>query len=703
MSNKMLIYFIMMLFLSINTLGLFGVTNYTQLSYNNISGTFVDFDNGFDLNLASMATTTAQGVFTSNFTKDNNSYSFTRIVAVDRTVGSSANPIFRTEVLPKNCADQNPLQFRGELNRSPSTTTRHYCYDGTDWSLLSTMNYADDEHWEGGVTYNYLYNISELNYTGYKEFGSYNYSRVLSYSGIFGCYPNHIVNIDLYINGISNKTTTIICDEFNETFSGTYIHGSEDIFNTSFYFNSTNATQDNDYYFNKTFFQDLYNPNAILNLTVPRNFVSADINITSLCEDSQITTLQYNLTYNDINYILKNETNGTEIINNTLASDNTNTFILECSDLFGSTKITNISTIYVKNIILIDEKLNTPFDISNLTNVKAYFDDNSSFHDFKANNNASINFTSPIADKIRFELEYSDGTLITRYVDISLVDDDLRVCANTDGTTHYEQLITSAVKRKVKLINVFANCTVASDYTRFAYQTSNILRAYTINANYNLITYDNNDLQVTLASVDGSLASYINVDNLEFQQTAYNFDILGDAISFQLTDTDEISILYYNIDNDNTAVTATITRTDTNVKVFESSSFDNPNNFTIIYNFATQTDINETTLFKINIEKTNNEGTSSLSKYFNTKAKTGTINSLVAFVLSLFLLLFGLTFTTAQNTFSYFGIFITIASIVILTLAVPTWYILFMQVVSVIVLIYIIIILNGQNQNTLSG
>jgi hypothetical protein len=277
------------------------------------------------------------------------------------------------------------------------------------------------------------------------------------------------------------------------------------------------------------------------------------------------------------------------------------------------------------------------------------------------------------------------------------------VCANKEGVTHYEQLLISAIEKPVVVKNVFSNCVIAADYTRFAYQSSLVLKAYSINSLYYLYTFDGSN-QVLLASIDGSISTYINLDTLEFNQNAYDVTILGDALAFEKTGTHQMKIYYRNLANDNANLTAVITKLDntTTTTVLSTSAFSNPNNFTMYFDFTTL-NVTDETVFKITLLKTSTGGvTTTISKYFNTQAKSGKLASGVGFVMAFLLIVFGLTFTISRTTFSWFGIVMVLASIGVLSFTMSAWYITLLMAINFIIGVYICIILAYQNYPTVS-
>ena len=354
----------------------------------------------------------------------------------------------------------------------------------------------------------------------------------------------------------------------------------------------------------------------------------------------------------------------------------------------------------VFEIVLIDERLNEPFDVGNLTSVIVYLDDNTSFHDFKDAGSAYVNFTSGDITRLRFELGYSSGVVITRYVDVSLVNEfPLRVCANVEGVTHFEQLMTSSGIKPVIIKNVFSNCYVAADYTRFAYQETQVLKAFTIQSIYYLFVFENDDItanNILLASIDGSIATFINLDNLEFQRTGYLIDIIGDSLTINKRNDNEMNIFYVNIDDDNTALSVRIVRLDTDELLLNTTDFSDPNEALIIFNFASL-NINDTTLFQVQTVATSPSGTSTINRKFLTSGATGNLNPALIVIVTIFLAMFGLSFTSSSTTFSWFGAFIELFNVILLSFAESTWYVTFFMAIHGILFVYTILVGYGKN------
>ena len=144
---------------------------------------------------------------------------------------------------------------------------------------------------------------------------------------------------------------------------------------------------------------------------------------------------------------------------------------------------------------------------------------------------------------------------------------------------------------------------------------------------------------------------------------------------------------------------------DTNdiVLTLGADDFTDYNEFTVYFNYATLDDVNDTTLFKLDLVKTNAEGlTETITRFFTTAARSGALSNGVAFIIAVLLTVFGLTFTATRITFSWFGIIILLGSIIIMSFAAGAWYLTLFQVIDVIVLVYAIIIMTTSNYPTVS-
>lgn len=546
-----------------------------------------------------------------------------------------------------------------------------------------------------------IYRVFNITYYNYTLYNSINYTRNLTYSINLTCPDFDNTSVVLNVSGVIVSTNNLTCNNASQIITGSYQASTEGSKPVSFYYNATGYKET---FGSQSFTYDLYNPTASINFTILEGFNNHITNVTLICTDNILNISTYNNTLNGNVLRYANLTNNTQLSNSSTLIDGVNTAFGTCSDLFGTDNDTYSLTVYAKTLALIDERNNSALNVANLSSVRAYYDDNSTYYDFKiAGNVSTVNFTSILTNKLRFELVYATGDVIIRYVDTTLLTDPIRVCGNLEGVTHYEQLLISAIEKPVVVKNVFSNCVIAADYTRFAYQSSLVLKAYSINSLYYLYTFDEGN-QVLLASLDGSISTYINLDTLEFNQNAYDVSVLGDALAFEKVSSTQMLIYYKNLEDNNANLSLVITQIDNNTHsvVFTTSSFTNPNNFSMYFDFTTLNITNET-LFKITLTKTSDEGiTSTLTKYFNTQAKSGLLASGVGFTIAFLLVIFGLTFTIARTTFSWFGIAIVIASIGVLTFTMAAWFVTFLMVIDVIILVFICIVLSYQTYPTVS-
>lgn len=431
--------------------------------------------------------------------------------------------------------------------------------------------------------------------------------------------------------------------------------------------------------------------------------VSSNSTINYTCSNTLSNNFSMYVTFNGNVLKSGDGVSGTSYTNNTVLIFGDNTLIVNCSDHLGSVQETYTNYIYTMEMCLIDESDRTFFDVQNLTRTRVYFDDNSSYYDFKLNNVSCVNYTSAYENKLRFDLGYIGGTTITRYIDTTLIESPARICANKEGTTYYEQLIVSVSLTPVVMTSVYANCLIAADYTRFAYQDAYLLKAYSIETLYYLYRIDDG-LETFLASIDGSIESYVNIDNLEFRQSAVDINILTDALSFSQLSANITEIYYINLRQDNTIAEINITRLDTNTLVYSNAAYSNPNEITIVFDYSSLTGINQSTIFRIDGFFTNSDGTThTIKKYFNTAGQSAFLSSGVGFFISLLLVIFGLTFASTRITFSWFGLVICLAAIGVLTFSLSTWYNNFLLVLEVIVSIYIVITMTMQHGRTIAG
>ena len=555
-------------------------------------------------------------------------------------------------------------------------------------------NYNASGYYEANLTQ--LFYVSSYDFSGQLNFSGVNYTRNLSYALNYSCPDYYTATLLLYLNGTYNKSESLSCN--NKTFTtlnNSFIFSTEGEYTTGLIFNTSYLPNENQVKTaNQTFTSDLNNPTTYqLSFFFYDGFNESNGSLSLKCSDSIFPSPFYNISFLNVQQYYNNLSSGTNHSIDVNLTSGTNYGMGICSDLFGSSNNSISQTIYLRAIYLIDEQLNVIFDTQNLTNAKVFFDDNSSSFDFKANNVSHINFTSAVTNKLRFELEYSNGDIITRYADVSLSNGDLRVCANTDPTTHYEQLIVSATQRRVSLKNVFSNCIIGEDYTRFVYQDSFILRTLTRDSIYYLYSYNSNGNKVYLASLDGSVSSYYNIDTLEFNVEGYNLDITGNSLTFERVTNTSIKIFFKNLKNDSVRTNISIKNQNTSEVYFSVLEEETPNEFYMIFDFITL-GLDEKTVLKIELYTYDSAGTeTAIIRYFNLSGRTGYLSSPIVFLVGILLTIFGLSMVAARSSLGWFGLMILAASIGIMAFGVITWYILLMMAMDIIIMAFIGIIL----------
>lgn len=528
-----------------------------------------------------------------------------------------------------------------------------------------------------------------VTFTNYTPYNVTNYTRELNYNLSYVCESQTTTQLIRNVEGEQTIYTASCNNETIATFSGSYIHNTDGYYNISFRLNSSFGQTETK---SQEFKSDITEPKiVILRIDAGEGFTEPYANLTLQCLDNTSEIVNYTMIFNGDTLFNATKQNNATQINESSAVTGVNTLRGYCRDFFGQSMTTETMTIYTTQLNLIDERTGTALNLDNVTIAKLYYDDNSSYYDFKGEGETIVNFTSNKTAKLRLELGYytDSDKIYNKYLDLTLLDDDTRICANKENVNHYEILITAATQKPAVVKSVYADCVIVADYTRFAYQNTLMVKAYMINTMYYLYTY-NQGAAVYLAAIDGSETQYVNLDNLEFQQEGYNIQIWADALSFEDAGSSTIKIYYKNINGDNTDLSYIIKRIDTG-ETLVNVDVATPNNFTTYFNWATLSNVTEETLFQIELTKTTGSGTTTIKRYFNTRAKTGILNAKFAAVIAALLVIFGMTFTLSRLTFSWFGIVIQLAAIAFLSFAISEWYIVFMQIVIFVIMAFTLI------------
>jgi len=397
---------------------------------------------------------------------------------------------------------------------------------------------------------------------------------------------------------------------------------------------------------------------------------------------------KYNLNYSKVREVIND---GCNCLNCSIRNRDCRVPIRFNAESNGYVEYSNITVDYSKAFFIIDEVNNTLFDVNNVSQIRLHSDTNRTVYDLQALGQNKIN-VSLEDNNYRLEIKYADDTVITRWIDTDLTDLETRICANREGVEHYEQLLIASSVRKAIARSIFSDCYVAADYTRFAYQDALALRMFTIDTYYTLTAaVDGQD--VTLASIDGGLVTFYNLDQLEFREQDLGLNILSRAISVERVSSSDTLLLisYYNQRGTNTLLSATIENMDNDEVVYTQSSFNDPNDASFQFDYSTLSGVTNDTLFKIEFTATDSDGeTETSTAYFNVGAQVGLIASGLALTVAILLNVFGFTFVISRAIFSWFGIGLILVAIGILSFAVVTWYTTLMIAIEVILLIYFV-------------
>lgn len=633
---------------------------------------------------------------TSNLTPANNTKFRTNSITFSQLINSTngINVTLYINQLPNKTIELgsgvqnisfNNILSTGNYNFSLNVTSRSY----STMFPKNTMSIDLNSYINSSTYFNYV-----------NAYGS-NWTNNLSFNvTIDGC--NNNVTLFMVQNNVITRNSTYSCSGFISNITGSYVPTIDGLFNFSI--NASGFNGFGNYNINtptQLFNGLLSSPTIVLNFTQANNVfgVNSAKNVSIQCLN-RYPNLTYYHSLN-ANVLINNAIypNGTTIINSTSYSDGTITQFGSCSNPFFTTNTTNIFSVVSKTIFLVDEFTGNPFQVLNISVAKLWLGDNVSFYDFRANNVSSVNVTTVNNTKVRIDLQtYPGGSLIQRYIDLSLLSNNtqqIRVCANYNTTPqYYQQILYSQSPVSVSLVNSYSLCYIDFDYTRFGYQQSNALQAFTTNTNYYLSTTINN-AQVLLASIDGSLAQNINLDALIFQSQATKIQTVSSTLIATPSGINQTTISYVDIKNQTTFANVTISNALTG-QVYMQYNMSTPNNFNIIFNYQ-PFDLSSNPQFKITMTRVRNGVTETLTQYFSDVGKSALLSSKLGFMIAFLLILFGMSMTVSKVEFSWFGIMIQLGAIAILSFTTGAWYITFMQALAVISIVWIVFIMLNKN------
>lgn len=648
--------------------------------------------------------------------------------------GTTPTPpsVTHLQIQAKDEYNQSSISVFNLTITSPTNTTFYSTTNGTintniasnDTTVFNITNALTYNYYEFNRTIvnnnasPYVINFSRANvilsYSNYTTNASVNYTDTLVISAtVQRCYG--LNKILYYANGTAyptgvpisgnlncasgeNQTTSVSIRLPQEGFYSVYaslspaFNSSSGLFSNTTYYNTSSAN----------FVSDIYRPYPLLSYVLPEGLTTnASVNVSMQCIDTY-PLINYTLLVDSTYIINANYTANTTRATHFTSLQGENDLTATCSDPFGSNTSLASFTLYSKTIGLWNERNNTAFPPQAISSARLWQDDNATSFDFYATNRSNVTVTTTNNTKFRVELGYTGGTIITRYIDISLPTESfVKVCTNDVGTTHYAQIATSTGETPIMIKNVNTLCYVGADYTRFAYLNAYALPFYTIDASYYLYNFVDG-VQNILVSIDGSTnQAEFNIDAILFQQRGYNFEITKSALSYMRNNnlTELGTLEYQNIGDPNRNATLTVTREDTNEVVFTTTEVLTPNEFSVSFNYSSLLNVTNSTLFKATVTeyKANNKITT-VSIYFSpSTGNTGRMLPAVAIALSLAFVLFGLTIVVAASLFKWFGAVVMLVAMGILGNAPLTDDVGFIMMLYAVAFVFFVLFMLGNN------
>ncbi len=530
-----------------------------------------------------------------------------------------------------------------------------------------------------------------VTFSNYTTYNNINYAHTINinYSARCGLLNNSIsviVRIDDYANTQYYNETIIQCNNITYQFSTIYTNNIDtELTAIVFLFKDPDIIESKNF----TYISDINPPQIIISYNFNygfRNNATEYINIS--VSDSVSPVQECNITINTNKYSYLFANNYT-VYSFTL-SDGTNSFSVTCHDIVNNQdSSSNKIYIYKKNITLINEDDGSVFNsFSDMNTLRAISEKTQEIFNFLENNDTSILFISNQSDVIRIEKRYNTDPNSLLYIDLNLelIDTTTRACV-AKTQQFYEIVFYSSTNKPIAVKNNLAQCYVLADYTKYAYQDALMAKAYTIKALYYLYTYEN-DQKVFLATLDGSVATSVNLDVLESTKKTYTFTLTTDDISVSKISNTTLKIYYKNLENENTKTEIYIYDGDT--VLFSHTETETPNEFTIYFDYSSISIQNN--ILKLVVKKYTQTSQSEIVRIFTLSGAIGLIDTWLAIFISATLIFFGLTFVAVRHIFGFFGIITLIIALAITTLAPATTQIVFIQTIIIIMLIFVLLV-----------
>lgn len=449
-------------------------------------------------------------------------------------------------------------------------------------------------------------------------------------------------------------------------------------------------------------------PDATITIDVTNGVnVSQTGNISVYVTDNTAINIVVNISVNGIEFwnasIANPGTAGPHTFN--LSSNWINTISVRVEDEDDNSAFYNETyTIYITNCFIVNEEDGSAYDYSdaqstgNLTEFNLFCPSTSQILDMLSEE--YVNFTYVTDDKyerIRFEQVFANtADSVIRSFAISLLAPTINLGFIEIEQSFFENLVYSSASKAAVVNNLVGNCTIFADYTSYAGTNQYTASIITINMIYYLYTVQD-DEQVTLASIEGSRSALINLDFLDYDEFDIDFSLLSDQLSIVPYSNKSVVLVYLNLNEDNAKMQIDIY--DNATLIFNYIETNNPNEFLVYFDWTIISLTDD--LLEVRITVTKEDGTTdTFTKYFSVSIAEYQdeleISAEVIVVLSVGLVLFGLTFVSSNQVFGFFGIIILSIGIALTTLSSGDWYVTFLQAIFIVLLLFAVLIARAE-------
>lgn len=539
----------------------------------------------------------------------------------------------------------------------------------------------------------YNFTASFSNYTTYNS-TTYGHTIVINYTA--SCAEHEgTAYVNITLNGTVNQSQPIACNTTPLNYIKNISAPGDGNYTIAAILFKINSTQDSNS--SLTYRSDITAPNATFNYNLSGGFNITSRNVNISVNDTISPYVLCNISINNVAYSNVNFSNNQSNYTFNI-SDGYNNFTATCWDIVNnSVSISNSTYFYLKKIVLIYEDDGTNLSANNLTNmsIRAISENYDTIFSFNAYNITYMWILSNESDTYRIEKVYNAYPNELFFIDLNLgliSESEIPVCVSSLQTL-YEILFYSSTEKPVVVTNTLADCYVLAEYTEYAYQDAYMAKAYTIKAKYQLYTYDDG-LRVLLAAVDGSLATTIALDVLEFSKTTYNLGALTEEVSINGMGNSTVKIYYQNQNNNSDSTSISIYNGSTLIWSYTETL--QPNNITLYFDYSTL-GLTSNDLMRLVLVRTTDGVQTTITKIFNLQGSTGLLTAPLAIFLGLIILFFGLTISASNRTFGFFGVGFTLIALAITTLAVPDAPLRLFQAILIITLIFIGFIWKEEN------